>query len=162
SDKRSDLSFRARVEVSPLSRTLPRERETMNPTASIRPMPAISTAPLAIAELEQTLQAVDASALLVPPRILRRVIKQHSHPAALGLQVPHRKAYAIDRAALLEIATRDELGVAADRDLPATLILLARPDPQRLARQHADQVLLKFWRLLFHVRVHRALEQQSV
>jgi hypothetical protein len=110
------------------------------------------------AELQRRLQGADGSVLLVPPRILRRVIKQHGKLTAIGLQVPHRKSYVIDRAALLEIADRVELGVEADRELPETVILLSSPSPERIASLGTSEVMLRYWRLLFHARVHRVLE----
>jgi hypothetical protein len=51
-----------------------------------------------------------------------------------------------------------ELGPRSCDDLPETLLLLSRPEPQRLAVTPRARVLLKYWRLLFHAAVHRALE----
>src|SRR5205085_2830973 len=79
------------------------------------------------------LAAADPAALLVPPRLLRRVIKHDRKITGLGLQVPHRKSYVIGRDALLALADRDELGLEPDRDLPPTVLLLARPEPEELA-----------------------------
>src|SRR5690242_12245322 len=106
------------------------------------------------AELQHLLQALDPAVLLVPRRILRRVIKHDRHLTGVGLQVPHRKTYVIDREALLKIADRTELLIDPGRPLPKTLLLLNRPDAERLARQPRGEALLKFWRLLFHARVH--------
>jgi hypothetical protein len=122
---------------------------------------SISTAsPLAAADLEQLLFQTDPAALLVPPRILRRVIKQDRGIGGVGLQVPHRKSYVIARDALFSIADRDELGVAAGRELPATLLLLPQPDLPRLQLEPAEATLLKYWRLLFHAQVHVALDER--
>src|SRR5438045_4417178 len=84
-------------------------------------------------DLEQILSRVDPSTLLVPPRILRRVIKKDQGLTGLGLQVPHRKSYVIGRDALLRIADRSELRLAPDRVRPDTLLLLPRPDAGPLA-----------------------------
>jgi hypothetical protein len=113
-----------------------------------------------LAALQYSLQTADLAALLVPPRILRRVIKRDREPAVIGLQVPHRKSHVIGRDRLLEIADRRELGIAADADLPAILYLIARPDPDRIARMPEGQALIKYWRLLFHCRVHAAFNQR--
>jgi hypothetical protein len=112
---------------------------------------------LTIAELEGILQQAEPAALLVPPRILRRVIKKDRNLGGLGLQVPHRKSYFLGRDALLNIADRSELGLPADRELPAELLLFALPDPARLAARPREQTLLETWRLLFHVHVHLAI-----
>src|SRR3954469_3386336 len=109
------------------------------------------------AELRRILQAADPAALLVPPRLLRRVIKHDRRLTGLGLQVPHRKSYVIGRDALLALADRDELGLEPDRELPSTVLLLARPEPEDLAAWPRGPLLVKYWRLLFHAAVHRAV-----
>jgi len=79
------------------------------------------------AVLGRLLAAADPAALLVPPRVLRRVIKHDRRLTALGLQVPHRRSYVIGCEALLALATRHELGVEPDRELPPHLLRIARP-----------------------------------
>ncbi len=116
--------------------------------------------PLGLTELGQALAAVDPAALLVPPRILRRIIKRDRGLGGIGLQVPHRKSYVVSRERLLRFADRDELGLAADAELPATLILLVRPDPDRLTEFPRGQTLTHYWRLLFHCRVHQAVARR--
>ena len=115
------------------------------------------TAELAIADLERALASADPSALLVPPRVLRRVIKRDAGLTGPGLQVPHRKSYVIGRDALLKIANLDDLGLSSDRALPDTLLLFPQPDPTKLRRLPPGATLLKYWRLLFHARVHQAV-----
>jgi hypothetical protein len=109
---------------------------------------------LSLADLTQALALVEPAALLVPPRILRRVIKRHSGLTGPGLQVPHRKSYVIDRDALLRLVDREEAGFAKDHVLPRTLLLLEQPDPRLLASCAPEAVLLQYWRLLFHARIH--------
>lgn len=115
---------------------------------------------LALGTLEEAVRAADPAALLVLPRILRRVIKQDRLLTGFGLRVPHRKSYTIGRERLLEIVDRSELGLAEDAKLPETVILLARPDPRGLAATSAGDVLIRCWRLLFHARVHVAFDSQ--
>jgi hypothetical protein len=124
------------------------------------PMTEQLEAGIETAELARLLTAVDAGVLLTPSRILRRVIKQDRRLMGIGLQVPHRKVYVIGREALLAIAGRDELELEPERGLPRTVILIAKPEPDRLARLPRGQALIKYWRLLFHARVHVALEQR--
>jgi len=116
--------------------------------------------PLSIGELEAALRAADPAALLAPPRILRRLIKQDREIGGIGLRVPHRKSYLIAAESLLKIVDLDELGLAADHKLPPRVIVLARPDADRLAALTSGEALTKFWRLLFHVRVHAALDDK--
>jgi len=119
---------------------------------------SVSTEPrLDVAELRRLLQAADPAAVLVPPRVLRRVIKHDRKLTGIGLQVPHRKSYVIGREALLGLADRDELGVESEHDLPPTLLLIACPEPERLIALPRGLALVKFWRLLFHARVHQVI-----
>ena len=124
-------------------------------------MSAIVDSPLVVAELAQLLQAADPAALLVAPRLLRRVIKHDRKLTSLGLQVPHHKSYAIERTALLELATADELAVG-DRELPAVVLLIAQPEPEELAALPRDAALLKYWRRLFHLKVHQTVARRQL
>ena len=54
----------------------------------------------------------------------------------------------------------DELGVAPRRSLPDTVVLLVKPDPDKLAALSRDEALVLYWRLLFHARVHVALDER--
>jgi hypothetical protein len=114
---------------------------------------------LTVAELQRLVAQVEPAALLVPPRILRRVIKKDRELAGPGLQVPHRKSYIVARDRLLRIAAEDELGVEPGRELPPTLLLLPRPDWQPVEERDRARTLLRYWRLLFHARVHLAFQQ---
>ena len=111
------------------------------------------------ADLECALTAVEPAALLVPSRILRRVIKKDSGLSGIGLQVPHRKSYIIQRETLLQIADCDDCGVKPDRALPETLLLFPTPDLAKFRTRPPDAVLLEYWRLLFHARVHLAVRR---
>jgi hypothetical protein len=111
-----------------------------------------------VAQLEQALLAADPAVCLAPPRILRRVIKADRRLVGLGLRVPHVKSYVIGREALLKLATRDELGLPPDRALSETVVLLVRPEADKLAALGRDEALVQYWRLLFHARVHGALD----
>lgn len=108
----------------------------------------------------QAVQAVDAAAFPVLPRILRRVVKQDHELPGLGIQVPHRKSYVITRDRLLWLVAKDELGLDPDDRVPPLVILLAHPGEQRLATMDLGDLLLHYWRLLFHARIHVALEEQ--
>lgn len=113
-------------------------------------------------DLQRILTRTEPAALLIAPRILRRVIKRDRGLTGPGLQVPHRKSYVLDREALLRIAGRAELGIEPDRELPPLLLLFPRPDAHRLARRERETTLLKYWRLLFHARVHLALQARGL
>ena len=118
----------------------------------------VESAPLTLAQLDEALRHADPTALMVSPRLVRRVIKEHAGLGGIGLRVPHRKTYVIQREALLAIVDRVDLDLADDAPLAETVILIARPSPEALEELEPGQTLLKFWRQLFHARVHLALE----
>jgi len=116
---------------------------------------------LSVQQLRQLIQQAEPSALLIEPRILRRVIKQDRRMGGFGLYVPHHHVYTIQRDRLLVIADRTELELSPADDLPRKVLLLARPtdgDPWEDAP--ADELLRIYWRLLFHGRVHYELEER--
>lgn len=124
-------------------------------------MPATEPS-LSIDELGRLLQAADPGALLVPARILRRLIKADRHTPGIALQVPHRAGYVVSRERLFELTDRTELLLAADRELPDTLVLLNQPRAAVFADTPRDAVLLRTWRRLFHGRVHIAVRQRNL
>jgi hypothetical protein len=104
--------------------------------------------------LASDLAALDPAAVLVTPRVLRRVIKRHARVAAFG-DVPHDACYVIDRSALASICDAADLG-RAPRDLPETVLLVARPEGDAaVARARAV-------RALFHAEVHRTLDARAL
>ena len=111
--------------------------------------------PLGTDELQGVVRRVEPAALLVPARILRRVIKKHKGLGGLGLGVPHHKSHIIDRDTLLKIATPSELHLADGESLPERVLLMPRPE-QVLP---GPALLLRYWRQLFHEEVHRAFGQ---
>lgn len=113
-----------------------------------------------LADIEESVRAAVPAALFIEPRILRRVIKQDRRLSGIGFQMPHADVYTIKRERLLVIADRPELDLAPAADLPPRVILLPRPEREddALASGEAEHLLHKYWRLLFHARVHVELE----
>jgi hypothetical protein len=72
-----------------------------------------------------------AGAVVVDPRVIRRVIKAHRRIPGLA-QVPHGRCYG----------------------------LIARPSPRELVGRGESELLTRLWRAAFHARVHLALEQR--
>ena len=93
---------------------------------------------LTLPELERAIGSADSSALLVPTRILRRVIRQHSGLPGWGVKLPHRKSFVIKRKPLLEIVEKEELGLQSSDALPETVILLPAPAPEELDERPPD------------------------
>lgn len=111
-------------------------------------------------DLRQAVRAADAAAVLVPSHVLERLIQQVSGLPAFPWWVPHRDCLLLDRQELFRHAEQDELDLEAGRLLPPKVILLARPPADRLASQEDGEVLLTYWRRLFHCAVHRELESR--
>lgn len=112
-----------------------------------------------LAPTERSLRSSVPSAILVDPRLVRRVIKRHRDLGGLGLHVPHARCYAIRRDVLLSILEPHDLGDRAN-DLPPEVILLSRPAPDELNGATPGDVLAQLWRAAFHALVHVALERR--
>ncbi len=112
-----------------------------------------------LAEGQQALQQVDATAFLVLPRVLRRLVLQLREISGLSWHVPHRKSYLVSRDQLLRFVAPDELGVEQVQTIPEHVILIARPDRDDLTQLTSAALQTYLWRLLFHSRMHRAVDQ---
>ncbi len=97
----------------------------------------------------------DPSAILVPARILRRVVKQDRALKWLGR--PHPKCYAMPGAALAAMVDGAELGRTHGAGWPPTALLIAQPERGELTAGDRDGLLIEAWRRLFRVRVERAV-----
>jgi len=115
---------------------------------------------LTAAELATALRSVDPRVVLVPPRILRRVIKGALGLGGLARQVPHRGGFATTAATALAHAEATELGFLPGEQPPSYLILLAEPDPDETAATPRDVAFVRAWRDLFHARVHLAFDER--
>ncbi len=115
---------------------------------------------LTLAELEAALLAVDPAVLLVSPRLLRRVIRLDRRIGTLGFSIPHGKTYLLPQDRLFDCVSRFELELDPSRRLPEVVLLIERPEEEELAHWPAREILHEYWRLLFHIRVHRELERR--
>jgi hypothetical protein len=117
--------------------------------------------PLTLPDLQRLLTAADPAALLIQPRLLRRVVRHHGRSRGFGLVPPHTHCYVLDAPALLALVERGELGLSPEQALPGQVILLPRPEPGELAAEPSAAILTRCWRRLFHARVHLALDQKT-
>ncbi|RMG39104.1 MAG: hypothetical protein D6725_05860 [Planctomycetota bacterium] len=126
---------------------------------SDRAAPAVGQGPQttlwhAVTEVRQC----EPAALIVPPRIVRRMIKLDRELPYLGLRVPHSDSLVVSRATLLRNVEPEEVDGASLEGLPERVLLLARPGDRELAGMTAGELLLRLSRQMVHARVHAALE----
>jgi len=111
-------------------------------------------------QLKQVLYTTDPATVLVAPRVLRRLLQAEYKVPYLLVQAPHERCYYFDREVLFRHVEQDELEIDPDRLLPETVIVLTRPTTEQLESMDNAAMLSKYWRWLFHVHVHLALEQR--
>lgn len=99
-------------------------------------------------------ELAERGAVLVEPRVLRRVIKGHRDLG--GLLVPHDHCYVIGREPLARYLQKGDVTVDL-ASLPDPVILVSG-DRDRLT-QGSAAVQTELWRLLFHGRVHARFEE---
>ncbi|MDR3634516.1 MAG: hypothetical protein P4L84_11985 [Isosphaeraceae bacterium] len=116
--------------------------------------------PLTLPELERIVHEADPSALLVAPRILRRVIKKDRGVTFLGWHGAHRESYSVAGATLDAIVDPSEVGLPPVSAWPEMVSLLVRPTAAELIKSSRSAVLARYWRMLFRTRVHGTLEQR--
>src|SRR5260370_541473 len=83
-------------------------------------------------ELKRVIVSTDPAAVLVAPRILRRVLQAQFNVPYLLVHVPHERCYVFDRQVVFQAVEQDELELEPDPLLPPILILLARPSLDEL------------------------------
>ncbi len=111
-----------------------------------------------VEELAEALRSVDPRIALVPPRVLRRVVKGVVDHGQFAWNVPHLEGFAAPGSSVLLYTDRDEVGLDPDDAVPAWMILLAEPDARDIEDRSREDVFLRYWRQVFHARVHLAFE----
>jgi hypothetical protein len=113
-----------------------------------------------LAVADAALRAADRAAFAVPARVVRRVIAQDLGLAGIGFSVPHRKSWVIALERAQRLMDPVELGIDGWDAVPASILLLARPDEDEVEHLTLDQMLLRYWRLLFHARIDLTLKSR--
>ncbi len=113
------------------------------------------------ATVQQWVQEVEPSVLVVEPRILRRVIRLDGRIQGLRQLVFRRETYPITRRRLLTLVEPAELGVSDPGELPERLILLATPEDLDLDETHTQSRSASgMARPLFYAMVRLELENR--
>jgi hypothetical protein len=110
-------------------------------------------------DLQRAVTAAEPSAVLVPRRILRRVIRRDRGYRLFGGAASRQSSYAVLGLALGRVVSAAELGRPVGAPWPETVYLIARPEPDELAATPPDVLKLVAWRRLFRVRVREALRR---
>jgi hypothetical protein len=105
------------------------------------------TSPVDVLQIEQSLRAAVPEAIFAPARIVRRIIRADLDLPLVRARVPHRESIALSPARLLELAD-DFWGLPPE--LPATILLVARPEREEFAAAGEETLLREYWRRLFH------------
>jgi hypothetical protein len=119
--------------------------------------PSEGNSHLSLDALETAVRAADPCAMLVPPWLLQKLIASERGPAVNVFSLPRVQAHVMGRDRLLEIVQQEELPFDGTPPGCPTIILLARPEIDVLASTAGADMLLHYWRLLFHVRVRSAV-----
>jgi hypothetical protein len=119
--------------------------------------------PIDTLAVEQALRAAVPEAIFAPARVVRRIIRADLDLPLVRARVPHRESIALEPKRLLELA--DDVW-ALPAELPATVLLVARPDPAAFAADDEQGLLREYWRRLFHgcldVAVRRLVAEEPV
>jgi hypothetical protein len=116
-----------------------------------------ATIALPAADLERTLRAVDPGVMLLPTKLLCRILRKERHWRGLLFRVPHQRNHPIARSRLEEILLELEEAMPAGTWPESLILLKAEPPPlPDLSEAGRKQFLLTyFWRQLFHAHLHR-------
>ncbi|MDY3563257.1 hypothetical protein R5W23_004757 [Gemmata sp. JC673] len=110
-----------------------------------------------VEELGRILRDIDPAVVLVTEPVLARVVQKVAGRTWAVWRVPHSHCFVVDRFTLFKHVEPDELQLPSDHSLPQHVLLLERPAPELLAGSR-DELLGRYWRLLFHACVHREIE----
>jgi hypothetical protein len=111
-------------------------------------------------ELSKMLVAIDPAAVLVPQTALARVVQNVMGVTWAVWSIPHSHCLAIERAKLHQYIEPEELHLPPGHREPDKVLLLERPTTDQLANSRTKELLTRYWRLLFHASIHRAIEQR--
>ena len=109
-------------------------------------------------DLRDALLRIDPAAVLVPPSDLAVVVQSVMGITWSVWSIPHTQCLSINRAVLLDNINAETLFLPPGHSLPETVLLLERPSTDQLAASKNNDLLTRYWRLLFHASIHREIE----
>ncbi len=113
-------------------------------------------------ELSKILRQTDPAAVLVERLKLEGIIQNVTGLGWMVWRVPHRHCFVISREVMDRYVSYEELKLSSEEQLrlPETVLLLEKPTAEQLNNSKAE-LLLQYWRLLFHAAIHRDLEPRQ-
>lgn len=111
-------------------------------------------------ELRRILRQTDPAAIVIAPRLFRRIMHAEFKVPYLRIGAPHERCFVVAREVLFRHVEQYELDLEPERMLPPTVILIAKPTTETLQALTQQEALLKYWRALFHAKVHAVLESR--
>ena len=135
------------------------EMSTPEPSFGVRQLRAM------IPEVVESTVFGEVPIRLVEPRVLRRMIHGTMRRVPLLGRVPHRKGLLVDQMLLVAEATPREVGYTQQRwmdlwSVPRKMILLTEPGFEH-RHEEPRLLLMRYWRLLFHARLHLRYSNRS-
>ncbi|MFM8189224.1 MAG: hypothetical protein ACKN85_12150 [Pirellula sp.] len=116
-----------------------------------------SPAAVRIEELRKAVWAADATAYLVEPRVMRRILRKRSKHPSLAMVLPHGESQVVSSQEVLSTILPDELGIAYYPAFGSDVILLQLPGVDQLEHWPLEELKLLLWRRLFHAHLDREL-----
>ncbi len=110
-------------------------------------------------QLTDAVRRMDRRAVVVEPHVIGRIIRLDRGIMGVFTRIPHDHCYWISRAALMELADAQELGLDGEQSASDTVILLSCPQGDDGLPLPQEQALRALQRQLFHIKVHMAVEQ---
>ncbi len=110
-------------------------------------------------ELGRILRDIDPAAVLVAGPVLERVVQQVTGLTWTAWRVPHTHCLVVDRFTLFKFVDPEDLNLPSDHSLPQHVLLLQQPTSEHLAGNR-DDLLARYWRLLFRASIQRELGQR--
>ena len=108
-------------------------------------------------DLQRAVSAVEPAAILVPRRILRRVIRRDRDLRIFAGAAARQSSYAVAGSSLRNWVTNGEIPFPAGAPWPETVYLLERPEPAEWAAARTGDVLTRIWRGLYRARLREAV-----
>src|SRR5438552_4025681 len=111
-------------------------------------------------ELSRILRETDPAAVLIDKPVLERVVQNVTGVTWAVWQIPHSHCFVVPRETLFKHIEQDELHVPTDHPIPSAVLLLERPTNEQLTGPR-DDLLARYWRLLFHAAIHREIDGRA-